>query len=84
VRALAGFSGCNSVGLVVDNCHFPALFKPQIDLTANHKVATPAQWKPGGDVIIAGSVNDEQAREIFGEWESPKPYIRIVPQPRGT
>ena len=52
-----------------------------LQLTANHKVATPAQWKPGEDVIIAGSVNDEQAKEIFGEWESPKPYIRIVPQP---
>jgi alkyl hydroperoxide reductase subunit AhpC len=52
-----------------------------LQLTANHKVATPAQWKPGDDVIIAGSVNDEQAREIFGEWESPKPYIRIVPDP---
>jgi thioredoxin-dependent peroxiredoxin len=55
-----------------------------LQLTANHKVATPAQWKPGDDVIIAGSVNDEQAKEIFGEWESPKPYIRIVPQPGET
>jgi thioredoxin-dependent peroxiredoxin len=52
-----------------------------LQLTAKHKVATPAQWKPGGDVIIAGSVSDDQAKEIFGEWESPKPYIRIVPQP---
>jgi alkyl hydroperoxide reductase subunit AhpC len=52
-----------------------------LQLTANHKVATPVNWKQGEDVIIAGSVNDEQAREIFGEWESPKPYIRIVPQP---
>jgi alkyl hydroperoxide reductase subunit AhpC len=52
-----------------------------LQLTANHKVATPAQWKPGEDVIIAGSVSDDQAKEIFGEWESPKPYIRIVPQP---
>ena len=52
-----------------------------LQLTANHKVATPAQWKPGEDVIIAGSVNDEQAKELFGEWEAPKPYIRIVPQP---
>ena len=50
-------------------------------LTAKHKVATPVNWKHGEDVIIAGSVNDEQAKEIFGEWESPKPYIRIVPQP---
>jgi thioredoxin-dependent peroxiredoxin len=54
-----------------------------LQLTANHKVATPAQWQQGDDVIIAGSVNDEQAKEIFGAWESPKPYIRIVPQPNG-
>ena len=53
-----------------------------LQLTANNKVATPAQWQDGDDVIIAGSVNDEQAKEIFGEWESPKPYIRIVPQPQ--
>jgi alkyl hydroperoxide reductase subunit AhpC len=52
-----------------------------LQLTANNKVATPAQWTPGDDVIIAGSVNDEQAKELFGEWESPKPYIRIVPDP---
>jgi alkyl hydroperoxide reductase subunit AhpC len=55
-----------------------------LQLTANHKVATPAQWQKGDDVIIAGSVNDEQAKEIFGGWESPKPYIRIVPQPNGS
>jgi thioredoxin-dependent peroxiredoxin len=52
-----------------------------LQLTANHKVATPAQWHQGDKVIIAGSVSDEQAKEIFGEWESPRPYIRIVPQP---
>jgi alkyl hydroperoxide reductase subunit AhpC len=52
-----------------------------LQLTANHKVATPAQWNDGDDVIIAGSVSDEQAKEIFGEWDAPKPYIRIVPQP---
>jgi alkyl hydroperoxide reductase subunit AhpC len=52
-----------------------------LQLTANHKVATPAQWQQGDDVIIAGSVNNEQAKEIFGGWEEPKPYIRIVPQP---
>jgi alkyl hydroperoxide reductase subunit AhpC len=52
-----------------------------LQLTANNKVATPAQWNPGDKVIIAGSVNDEQAKELFGEWESPKPYIRIVPDP---
>jgi alkyl hydroperoxide reductase subunit AhpC len=55
-----------------------------LQLTAQHKVATPAQWKQGDKVIIAGSVSDDQAREIFGEWESPKPYIRIVPQPGGS
>ena len=52
-----------------------------LQLTANHKVSTPVNWQQGEDVIIAGSVSDDQAREIFGEWESPKPYIRIVPQP---
>jgi thioredoxin-dependent peroxiredoxin len=52
-----------------------------LQLTAKHKVATPVNWKPGEDVIIAGSVSNDQAKEIFGEWESPKPYIRIVPQP---
>jgi thioredoxin-dependent peroxiredoxin len=54
-----------------------------LQLTANHKVSTPVNWQQGEDVIIAGSVNDEQAKEIFGEWESPRPYIRIVPQPDG-
>ncbi len=55
-----------------------------LQLTAKHKVATPAQWQQGGDVIIAGSVNNEQAKEIWPEgWKEPKPYIRIVPQPTG-
>lgn len=55
-----------------------------LQLTAKHKVATPAQWQQGGDVIIAGSVNNEQAKEIWPEgWNEPKPYIRIVPQPKG-
>ncbi len=53
-----------------------------LQLTAQHKVATPAQWQPGDNVIIAGSVNNEQAKELFGTWEEPKPYIRIVPQPQ--
>src|SRR5438876_11538882 len=53
-----------------------------LQLTATHKVATPVNWTQGDDVIIAGSVSNEQAKEIFGEWESPKPYIRIVPQPK--
>jgi thioredoxin-dependent peroxiredoxin len=52
-----------------------------LQLTAKHKVSTPAQWQPGEDVIISGSVSDDEARETFGEWRSPKPYIRIVPQP---
>jgi alkyl hydroperoxide reductase subunit AhpC len=52
-------------------------------LTAEHKVATPVNWQPGEDVIIAGSVSDEQAKETYPEgWTSPRPYIRIVPQPR--
>jgi thioredoxin-dependent peroxiredoxin len=53
-----------------------------LQLTASHKVATPVNWQQGEDVIIAGSVSDDQAKEIFGEWESPRPYIRIVPQPQ--
>jgi alkyl hydroperoxide reductase subunit AhpC len=52
-----------------------------LQLTANHKVATPAQWTPGDDVIIAGSVSNDEAKELFGEWDEPKPYIRVVPQP---
>ena len=52
-----------------------------LQLTATHKVSTPAQWQQGGDVIIAGSVSNDEAKEIFGSWEEPKPYIRIVPQP---
>jgi alkyl hydroperoxide reductase subunit AhpC len=53
-----------------------------LQLTAKHKVATPVNWQQGDDVIIAGSVSDEEAREKYPDgWESPKPYIRIVPQP---
>ena len=53
-----------------------------LQLTAKHKVATPVNWKPGDDVIIAGSVSDEEAREKYPDgWETPRPYIRIVPQP---
>ena len=52
-----------------------------LQLTAKHRVATPVNWQHGEDVIIAGSVTNDEAEEIFGEWESPKPYIRIVPQP---
>jgi len=53
-----------------------------LQLTAKHKVSTPAQWRNGDDVIIAGSVSNDEAKEIFGEWKEPKPYIRIVPQPQ--
>ena len=53
-----------------------------LQLTATHKVSTPVNWQRGDDVIIAGSVNDEQAKELFGTWEAPKPYIRIVKQPQ--
>jgi alkyl hydroperoxide reductase subunit AhpC len=53
-----------------------------LQLTAEHKVATPVNWQQGEDVIIAGSVTDDQAKELFGDWEAPRPYIRIVPQPR--
>ena len=52
-----------------------------MQMTAKFKVATPVNWKQGDDVIIAGSVSNDEAKEIFGDWESPKPYIRIVPQP---
>ena len=52
-----------------------------LQLTATHKVSTPVNWQQGEDVIIAGSVSNDEAKELFGEWESPKPYIRIVPQP---
>jgi alkyl hydroperoxide reductase subunit AhpC len=53
-----------------------------LQLTANHKVATPANWKQGDDVIISGGVTDEQAKEIYPDgWKAPKPYLRIVPQP---
>ena len=54
-----------------------------LQLTAKHKVATPANWKQGEDVIIAGSVSDEDAKKVYPDgWKAPKPYLRIVPQPR--
>jgi len=52
-----------------------------LQLTATHRVATPVNWKQGDDVIIAGSVSNDEAEQIFGSWKAPKPYIRIVPQP---
>ena len=55
-----------------------------LQLGAKHKVATPANWKPGEDVIIAGSVSDEDAKKQYPNgWQAPRPYIRIVPQPQG-
>ena len=54
-----------------------------MQLTAKHRVATPVNWKEGDDVIIAGSVSDEEAKKIYPDgWKAPRPYIRIVPQPR--
>jgi thioredoxin-dependent peroxiredoxin len=54
-----------------------------LQLTAKHKVATPVNWRQGDDVIIAGSVSDDEAKETYPDgWDSPRPYIRIVPQPR--
>jgi alkyl hydroperoxide reductase subunit AhpC len=54
-----------------------------IQLTAKYKVATPANWKPGQDVIISGSVSDEDAKKQYPNgWKAPKPYLRIVPQPK--
>jgi alkyl hydroperoxide reductase subunit AhpC len=53
-----------------------------LQLTATHKVSTPVNWRYGDDVIISGSVSNDEAKELFGEWQSPRPYIRIVPQPR--
>ena len=54
-----------------------------IQLTAKHKVATPVNWKQGQDVIISGSVSDDEAKKIYpGGWKAPRPYLRIVPQPK--
>jgi alkyl hydroperoxide reductase subunit AhpC len=53
-----------------------------MQLTAKYKVATPANWKPGDDVIIVGSVSDEEAKTLFPDgWKAPKPYLRVVKQP---
>ena len=54
-----------------------------LQLTAKHKLSTPVNWKPGEDVIIAGSVTDDEAKKIYPQgWKAPRPYIRIVPQPK--
>ncbi|MFN0072280.1 MAG: peroxiredoxin [Chloroflexota bacterium] len=56
-----------------------------IQLSAKHAVATPVNWKPGDDVIIAGSVSDDEAKKIYPDgWRAPRPYLRFVPQPSGT
>ncbi len=52
-----------------------------LQLTAKHKVSTPVNWQQGENVIVGGAVSDDEARELFGDFEAPKPYIRIVPQP---
>ena len=52
-----------------------------LQLTARHRVATPANWTYGDDVIIAGFVSNDDAKKVFGDWKEPKPYLRIVPQP---
>jgi alkyl hydroperoxide reductase subunit AhpC len=52
-----------------------------LQLTAASKLATPAQWQNGDNVIITGAVTDDEAKELYGEWEAPRPYIRIIPQP---
>ncbi len=54
-----------------------------LQLTAKHKVSTPVNWKQGEDVIIAGSVSDDDAKKVYPQgWKAPKPYLRIVPQPK--
>jgi len=54
-----------------------------IQLTAEHKVATPANWRPGDDVIILPSVSDDEAKQKYPNgWRAPRPYLRMVPQPR--
>ncbi|HEV2416742.1 MAG TPA: peroxiredoxin [Terriglobia bacterium] len=54
-----------------------------IQLTTKHKVSTPVNWKPGGDVILSGAVSDEEAKKLYpGGWKAPRPYLRIVPQPK--
>ena len=54
-----------------------------LQLTAKHKISTPVNWKPGEDVIISGSVSDEEAKKTYPQgWKAPRPYIRIVPQPK--
>jgi alkyl hydroperoxide reductase subunit AhpC len=54
-----------------------------LQLTAKHRVSTPAQWKQGEDVILVGAISDDEAKKLYPNgWKAPKPYIRIVPQPK--
>jgi thioredoxin-dependent peroxiredoxin len=53
-----------------------------LQLTAKHRVATPVNWKSGEDVVLTAAVSNDEAKELYGEWKEPKPYIRIVPQPK--
>ena len=65
--------------------NFPEILRvlDSMQLTAKHKVATPANWQDGDDVIILGSVSDEEAKAKYPQgWKSPKPYLRIVAQPQ--
>ena len=52
-----------------------------MQLTAKHRVATPVNWKPGEDVVLTAAVSNDEAKELYGDWKQPKPYIRIVPDP---
>jgi thioredoxin-dependent peroxiredoxin len=63
--------------------HFDEVLRviDSLQLTANHRVATPVNWTQGEDVVITGAVSNDEAKEIYGTWQEPKPYIRIVPQP---
>jgi alkyl hydroperoxide reductase subunit AhpC len=53
-----------------------------LQLTAKHRVATPVNWNPGEDVVLTAAVSNDEAKEIYGDWKEPKPYLRIVPQPK--
>jgi alkyl hydroperoxide reductase subunit AhpC len=52
-----------------------------LQLTAKHRVGTPVNWQPGEEVVISGAVSNDEAKQVFGDWKEPKPYMRIVPQP---
>ena len=53
-----------------------------LQLTATHRVATPVNWNPGEDVVLTAAISNDEAKDIYGEWKEPKPYMRIVPQPK--